>query len=140
MTDVSKIKAAQYSELNKLDELITLSDAGIYGIPTDLHEKLVLEPAGITVEQDNKRQKLEKELLGGMLYTTGNLAGDHFKANTEAVELGFSYNQGKDVTVSGVFNRDSKSPVVVHIETSYKTADVKRVLSYLGDHFTNIND
>lgn len=140
MTDVSKIKAAQYSELNNLSELITLSDAGIYGIPADLHEKLVLEPAGITVEQDEKRQKLAKELLGGVLYTTGNLAADHFKSNNEAVELGFSYTAGKDTTVSGVFNRDSKTPVVVHIETAYKTADVKRVLSYLGDHFSNIND
>lgn len=139
MSDVSKINAAAYADKNKLGELITIGSNGIYNIPEMLHTDLVLTPAGITPEQHKKMQKAEAELLGGVLYVGGNLAVEHFKENAEAVEVGFTYNQGSMTTVSGVFNREAKDHTVVAIETKYKTADVKRVLSYLGDHFSNVN-
>lgn len=139
MTDVTKIKAAQYAKKNDLSTLITLPESGNFIIPADLHERLVLEPAGITVEQNNRREELEKELAAGVLYTTGTLAHEYMAANPESVELGFSYPQGKQTTVSGFFNRDDKQHVVLHVETKYKTADMQRVLDYLGGHFDNIN-
>lgn len=139
MTDLSKINAAKFVETHKLNELITLGDTGIYTIPADLHELVVLKPLGITSEQYNKIEKAEEELMAGVTHQAGQLALDYFKNNAESVELGFSYQQGKSTTVNGIFNREAKDHTVLSIETKYKTADMKRVLNYFGDSLANIN-
>ncbi|QBJ02777.1 hypothetical protein MZD04_gp251 [Pseudomonas phage Psa21] len=139
MTDVSKINAASYSEKNGLADKITLADTGIYTIPADLAQTLVLDPLNVSAETFKKIEKGFTELAGGVVYTAGNLAVEHFKANPEAVEIGFNYQQGSMTTVSGLFNRDAKDHTVLAFETKYKTADMKRVLSYLGDEIANIN-
>jgi hypothetical protein len=139
MTDVSKIQAAAYSEKHGLGEKITMSPQGIYAIPTDLAQVLVLDPLNVSADTYKKIEKGFAELNGGVLYTTGNLAVDHFKNNADAQEVGFNYQLGSMTTVSGIFNRDAKDHTVLAIETKYKTADMKRVLSYLGDEFANIN-
>lgn len=139
MTDVSKIQAATYAEKNGLAEKVTINESGIYSIPADLRQTLVLDPLGITAETYKKIEKGDSELLGGVLYTAGNLAVSHFKANPEAMEIGFNYQQGGNTTVSGLFHREAKDHTVVAIETKHKNADIKRVLSFLGDEFANIN-
>lgn len=139
MSDVSKIKAAAFVEKNELGKLVTLGKDGIYQIPEDLHELLVLKPLGITTEQHAQIGKKEEDLMAGMVFHTGTLALEHFKENPDAVELGFRYDQGKNTTVNGLFNRDAKDHTVLSIDTKHKTADMKRVLSYLGDEFANIN-
>jgi hypothetical protein len=139
MTDVSKINAAAYAEKNGLAEKITISDAGIYAIPADLQQALVLDPLGVSADTYKKIEKGNAELLGGVMYVGGNLATSHFKANPEAVEVGLNYQQGSATNVSILYNREAKDHTVVAIETKHKTADIKRVLSYLGDEFGNIN-
>lgn len=139
MTDVSKINAAAYSEKNGLAEKITLADNGIYSIPADLAQVLVLDPLNVSAETFKKIEKGFSELAGGVLYTTGNLAVNHFKNNADAQEIGFNYQQGSMTTVSGIFNRDAKDHTVMAFETKWKGTDMKRVLSYLGDEFANIN-
>lgn len=139
MTDVSKIKAIKFAEDNDLKTMVTIGENGIFAIPKDIHEKLVLIPLGYTSKDHDKIVKREEELFGGMLYHTGNLAVEHFKGNAEAVEVGFSYNAGSNTTVSGLFNREAKDHTVVAVDTRYKNADIKRILSYLGDEIGNIN-
>lgn len=139
MSNVTKIKAAMYAEKNGLAEKITIAENGIYSIPADLAQMLVLDPLNVSAETYKKIETGFRDLAGGVLYTTGTLAVDHFKANPEAVEVGFSYNQGTDTTITGLFNREAKDHTVLAIETKYKNADMKRVLSYLGDQFDNIN-
>ncbi|MCY1461297.1 hypothetical protein D9M71_789400 [compost metagenome] len=100
---------------------------------------LVLDPLNVSAETYKKIETGFRDLAGGVLYTAGNLAVGHFKNNVEAQEVGFNYQQGSMTTVSGIFNRESKDHTVLAVETKYKSADMKRVLSYLGDEFANIN-
>jgi len=139
MSDVSKIQAVSYAEKNDLRAKISINDAGLYTIPADIRQVLVLDPLGVSAETYGKIEKEDAKLLGGMIYVGGELAVDHFKANPDAVEVGFNYQQGNSTSVSVLFNRDAKDHTVVAVETKHKTADVKRVLSYLGDQFANIN-
>ncbi|WDS62196.1 hypothetical protein [Pseudomonas phage D6] len=139
MSDVSKIQAVGYAEKNGLREKITINESGLYTIPADLRQVLVLDPLGVSAATYKKIEQEDAKLLGGLLYIGGELATGHFKANPDAMEVGFNYQQGDATNVSVVFNREAKDHTVIAIETKHKTPDIKRVLSWLGDEFANIN-
>lgn len=139
MTDMSKIKAHGDIEKFGLKETITMGESGAYTIPVDLWEQQVLVPSGVTMETFKRIENDSMRLAAAVTLHTGTLAVDHFKSNVEAVELGFNYQQGTATTVSGIFNRNAKDHTVLAFEVKHKTADMKRVLGYLGGEFGDIN-
>lgn len=139
MTDLSKIRAIADIEKFGLKDSISMGESGAYVIPTDLWETQVLAPHGVSPEVFKKIENDSVRLATAVTMHTGTLAVEHFKANPDAQELGWNYQQGGMTQVSGIFNREAKDHTVLSWEVTAKTADMKRVLSHLGDEFANIN-
>lgn len=139
MSDKITIKAIGDIEKFGLKDTVTMAETGVYNIPADLFEQHVLAPNGISNATFKKLETDTIRLAGAMTLHCGQLAVDHFKNNAEAVEVGFNYKQGDQTTVSGIFNREAKDHTVLSFETKCKTADMKRVLGFLGDEFAAIN-
>uniref|UniRef100_A0AB39CDE5 Uncharacterized protein n=1 Tax=Pseudomonas phage RVTF4 TaxID=3236931 RepID=A0AB39CDE5_9VIRU len=139
MTEATKIKAIADIEKFGLKDTITLADTGVYTIPVDLFEKQVLEAHGVTPATFKKIENDSIRLATAVTLHCGQLATEHMKNNPDAIELGFNYKQGELTTVSGIFNRDAKDHTVIAFDVKCKTADMKRVLGFLGDEFAAIN-
>ena len=66
---IEKVNA--FIEKNNLNELVELSDTGVFTVPEDLYKEVVLDASGITEEQLKKKIRLEGELLTGVVSVAG---------------------------------------------------------------------
>jgi hypothetical protein len=134
-----ELKAIAFADKHDLNSKVVLNEKGLYEIPADLHEAIHLAEDGTTAEQYKKSVKTDMKIAEAVTWVTGNKAHEHFGANPDAIELGFSYAQGPFTTVSGVFSRDAKDHVVLAVDTRYKGGELKRVFTELGGLFSSIN-
>ena len=135
---IEKVNA--FIEKNNLNELVELSDTGVFTVPEDLYKEVVLDASGITEEQLKKKIRLEGELLTGVVSVAGTKAATIFKDDANLSEVGLSYNYGNTShTASVVFNRDSKDHVFVEVNNKVETADMKRVFTQINGLFDDLN-
>lgn len=133
-----ELKSRGYVEDKKLGELFVLNDANGFDVPADVYNTLVLEPAGITLDQEKKRVRLEGELLTGALLVGGEQVGERFKTNAELQEVSLTIPMGPNRTASAIFGRGVET--VVQVQTKIDTAEMKRVLSHVNHLFEDVSN
>lgn len=138
-TAQKELKSVAFAETHGLRDKIVLNAKGTFDVPTDLHESIALAHAGITLDQHKKLQKIEGELLSGVILVAGEQAAQAFKDNIELSEVGISYNIGSTTKASAVFDRVSKDHAVVHVETKFASGELKRVLTHLNGLYDEVN-
>jgi len=139
MSKNTELKSRVFIEKHGLDEKIQINEKGLFNLPDDLHESIVLADAGVTLEQLKKVQKTESELLAATALLAGEKTAVAFKENPELTETALSYSIGSTQTASIVFSRDNKDHMVAAVETKVKSAEFKRVASHLNSLFDDIN-
>lgn len=132
-----ELKSRGFAEDKKLGEVIVLNEANCFDIPADLYNTHVLEPAGITLDQEKKRVKLEGELLTGSLLVGGEQASERFKTNADVQEISMSIPMGPNRTASAIFGRGTET--VVQVQTKIDTAEMKRVLAHVNQLFEDVS-
>ncbi len=132
-----ELKSRGYAEENKLGELIVLNEANGFDIPADIYNTLVLEPSGITLDQEKKRVKLEGELLTGSLLVGGEQVADRFKTDASLQEVSMSIPMGPNRTATAIFGRGTET--VVAVQTKIDTAEMKRVLAHVNHLFEDVS-
>ncbi|AEH03645.1 hypothetical protein AVT69_gp220 [Pseudomonas phage PhiPA3] len=132
------LKSVAFAE-EHLKGVVTLDDANRLTGLDDLYEKHVLEPLGLTLEIENKREKAAAELFAGVTYHAGELFAGAMKQDPNISELAFSYPMGKHATASGVFNREG-SHVVLAMTSKWETAEMKRVVAHVNTLFDEISN
>lgn len=132
-----ELKSRGYAEDRKLGEVILLNEANGFDVPADLYVSHVLEPAGITLDQEKKRVRLEGELLTGSLLIGGEQVADRFKSNEDLQEVSMSIPMGPNRTATAIFGRDAAT--VVQVQTKIDTAEMKRVLAHVDHLFESVS-
>lgn len=133
-----ELKSRGYVEDKKLGEVFILNEANGFDVPADVYNTLVLEPAGITLDQEKKRVRLEGELLTGALLVGGEQVGERFKTNAELQEVSLTIPMGPNRTASAIFGRGVET--VVQVQTKIDTAEMKRVLSHVNHLFEDVSN
>lgn len=133
-----ELKSRGYAEEHKLAEVILLNEANGFDIPADLYNTHVLEPAGITLDQEKKRIRLEGELLTGTLLVGGEQVAERFKTDTSLQEVSLTMPLGPNRTASAIFGRGTET--VVQVQTKIDTAEMKRVLSHVNHLFEDVSN
>lgn len=133
-----ELKSRGYADDRKLGESILLNEANGFDVPADLYNTHVLEPAGITLDQEKKRVRLEGELLTGSLLVGGEQAGDRFKTQADLQEISMSIPMGPNRTASAIFGRGVAT--VVQVQTKIDTAEMKRVLAHVDHLFEDVSN
>lgn len=133
-----ELKSRGYAEDRKLGEVIVLNEANGFDVPADLYATQVLEPAGITLDQEKKRVKLENELLTGALLVGGEQVAERFKTSPDLNEVSLSIPFGPQRTASAIFGRGTET--VVQVQTKVDTAEMKRVLSHVDQLFADVSN
>lgn len=132
-----ELKSRGYVEEHKLAEVIVLNEANGFDIPADLYNTHVLEPAGITLDQEKKRIKLEGELLTGALLVGGEQVADRFRTDSNLQEVSLTMPLGPNRTASAIFGRGTET--VVQVQTKIDTAEMKRVLAHVNHLFEDVS-
>lgn len=133
-----ELKSRAFVETNKLGEHFVLNDANTFdAISKDLYTTCVLEPAGITLDQLKKKDKLEAEYLQGSVLVGGEVVADRMRTNSELHEVSLSIPMGGTRTASAVFTRGQAT--VVALNTKVETAEMKRVLVHLDGLFNDVS-
>lgn len=133
-----ELKSRGYADTNKLKELFVLNEANGFDVPADVYNTLVLEPAGITLDQEKKRVKLEGEMLTGGLLVGGEQVADRFKTDANLQEVSMSIPMGPNRTATAIFGRGVET--VVAIQTKIDTAEMKRVLAHVNHLFEDVSN
>jgi len=133
-----ELKSRGYADEHKLNEVFVLNEANGFDVPADVYNTLVLEPAGITLDQEKKRVKLEGELLTGALLVGGEQVGDRFKTDPSLQEVSLTIPLGPNRTASAIFGRGVET--VVQVQTKIDTAEMKRVLAHVNHLFEEVSN
>ncbi len=134
----TQLKTAAFVEEKKLNEVFVLNEANGFDVPADVYVTHVLEPAGITLDQEKKRVKLEGELLAGAIYTGGEQVAERFKTDENLNEVSLTFPMGSNRTASAIFGRGMDT--VVQVQTKFDNAEFKRVLKYVDQLFADVSN
>lgn len=132
-----ELKSRGFAETNKLSDAIVMNEANGFDVSADLYNTCVLEPAGITLEQLKKQQKLEGEFLPAALLVGGEQVNERFQSNPDLHEVSMSIPMGGNRTASVVYTRGQAT--VMQVNTKTDTAEMKRVLSHLDGLFAEVS-
>lgn len=133
-----ELKSRGFAEEMKLGETVLLNEANGFDVPADLYTTHVLEPAGITLDQEKKRVRLENELLTGSLLVGGGQVAERFKTDTSLQEVSLTIPMGPNRTASAIFGRGTET--VVQVQTKIDTAEMKRVLAHVNHLFEDVSN
>jgi len=122
---------------NKLVEAIVLNEANGFEVAADLYNTVVLEPAGITLDQLKKQEKLEGQFLPAALLVAGEQVSDRFASNPELHEVSLSIPMGGSRTANVVFGRGQSTVMQIHTKT--ESAEMKRVLTHIDGLFADVS-
>lgn len=133
-----ELKSRGFADEMKLGESILLNEANGFDVPADLYNTHVLEPAGITLDQEKKRVRLENELLTGSLLVGGEQVAERFKTDANLQEVSLTLPLGPNRTASAIFGRGTET--VVQVQTKIDTAEMKRVLAHVNHLFEDVSN
>lgn len=132
-----ELKSRGFAADNKLNELIVLNEANGFDVNADLYNSLVLEPAGITLDQLKKQQKLEGEFLPAAVLVGGEQVNERFSTNPELHEVSLSIPMGGNRTAHIVYGRGQST--VMQVKTKTESAEMKRVLAHVDSLFADVS-
>ena len=136
-----ELKSSLFADQHKLRDQLTLSDVGVFEVPDDLHQKVVLDEVGITAAQFKKLQTQEANLFTAVGLVASEKVAELWKTSPNIQEIGITYGQGATGKATYLFNRTEggKATVLAHVDTRFETAEFNRVLMHADVMFAEIN-
>ena len=127
----------EFVTAHDLEAKVTLSEGGHnLEVTEGVYNAVVLEGAGITVEQYQKKTELEQSLLAGIALVGGERAKEAFEADPNLSELGLTCDFGGN-SASAIYNRDTKD---MFVEVTHPlSTEMENVLKHVDGLFEDLN-